>query len=248
MLHGFGANLFTWTKIRALLSVRNTIFAVDLKGFGDSPKPDDGAYGLHDQAASVLRLIERRGFEDVTIVGHSMGGGVALMVALELQRREPARRRRLVLIGSIGVPQRMPRFMAMLLVPLLGELMVNTVPPRRLVRHVLRACYFDRSRIENIFVEAYARPPGSRAGRMALLASVRQMVPADVASLIRRYSEIRVPVLLLWGREDRIVPLALGQALAAAIPGARLVVLDRCGHIPQEERAEATFAVLRDAL
>lgn len=65
---------------------------------------------------------------------------------------------------------------------------------------------------------------------------------------MRRCGEIRIPVLLLWGSEDRIVPLALGEQLETAIPGARLVVLERCGHVPQEEWAEATLAVLRDVL
>ena len=248
LLHGFAANAFTWAKIRAPLSMRNTVYAVDLKGFGDSPKPDDGAYTLRDHADAVLRLIERRNLTDLAIVGHSMGGGVAMLVALELQRRAGIRLRGLVLIGSIGASQPIPRMLVMLRLPLAGELIAWGVPPRTFIRAGMRSAYFDPRRIEPAFVEAYAAPLRTRAGRRAALATVRQTAPSDVDALFRRAGEIRAPVLLLWGHEDRVVPLSAGERLEAAIPGARLVVLARCGHIPQEEAPEATLAVLRGAL
>lgn len=248
LIHGFGTNAFTWAKIRVMLSLRNTVFAVDLKGFGDSPKPHDRAYGLHDQAACVLSFIERRNLQDVAIVGHSWGGAIALLVALELQQRAPARLRSLLLIDSMCGPQHLPRILTFLRIPLLSTLIVRLVPPVWLARFALLFSYRDPRKIEDAFVDAYAAPLRTRAGRRALLASAGQMHAADFESLMRRCGELRVSVLLLWGSEDRIVPLSVGERLEAAISGARLVVLDRCGHCPQEEQAEATLGVLREML
>jgi pimeloyl-ACP methyl ester carboxylesterase len=247
LIHGFGANAFTWAKIRVMLSLRSTVFALDLKGFGDSPKPDDHAYTLRDHAECVLRLVEQRGLTEVALVGHSFGGAVALLAALELQRRAPGRLRRLVLIGSIGAPQRIPPELQMLRTPVLGELLVAT-SPLWLVRAALLASYHDPRRIEDAYVEAYTAPLRTRAGRRALLRTLRQTTLGDLQALFGRCRELDVPVLLLWGRQDRIVPLAAAERLQAAIPGARLIVLERCGHIPQEEFADGTLAVLREVL
>jgi pimeloyl-ACP methyl ester carboxylesterase len=248
LIHGFGTNAFTWAKIRVMLSLRNTVLAIDLKGFGDSPKPRDRAYSLGDHAEAVLQLVERRKLDDLAIVGHSWGGAVALLVALELEQRAAARVRSLVLIDSMCGPQHLPRFLALLRGPVLGALIVGLVPPIWLARFVLLFSYFDPRKIEDAFVDAYAAQLRERAGRRALRATARGMISADFASLLRRCGDIRAPVLLLWGSEDRIVPLSVGERLAATIPGARLVVLERCGHVPQEEAAEATLGVLREVL
>lgn len=248
LVHGFGTNAFTWAKIRVMLSLRNTVFAVDLKGFGDSPKPNDRAYGLRDHAEAVLQLIERRKLDDLAIVGHSWGGAVALLVALELEQRTSTRLRSLVLIGTMCEPRHLPRFLTLLRLPLVNGLIVRVVPPIWLARFALLFSYRDPRKIEDAFVDAYAAPLRTRAGRRALLASAGKMRAADFESLMRRCGDIRVPVLLLWGSEDRIVPLSVGERLEAAIPNARLIVLERCGHVPQEEAAEATLGVLREVL
>lgn len=231
-----------------MLSARRRVFAVDLKGFGASPKPDDGAYGLHDHAEAVLGFIERRDLRDVALVGHSFGGGVALVVALELQRRDAARVGRLVLIDGLGWPQRPPPELLVLRTRLLGDLLVSSMPTRWLVRIALLLSYYDPRKIEEAFVDAYAAPLRRRDARRALRQTVQQTLPDHLEDLIPRYRGIAAPVTLLWGREDRVVPLASAERLKAAIPGARLIVLDRCGHIPQEECAEATFRVLREVL
>lgn len=249
LLHGFGANAYTWNKIRALLSMRHRVFALDLKGFGASPKPDDGRYSLQDHADAVMRFIQQRGLKELALVGHSFGGAVAFRVALDMQNGAGrARVGRLVLIDGMVWPQPIPTVFRALRTPGLGELMVFGVSPRWQVRLMLLGCYYDPRRIEDATVEAYAAPLRSVAGRRALLRTARQTSSADLRAMIARAEDIAPPVTLLWGGEDRLVPLTYARRLQAAIPSARLIVFDRCGHIPQEEFAEGTLAVIQEVL
>lgn len=245
LIHGFGASSFTWSKILFPLAAHCKVVTLDLKGFGRSQKPEDGRYSLRDQSAAVLRIIERLGLQDLTLVGHSMGGGVALLVAMALESGTPGRVRCLVLVDSIACPQPLPLFVVLLRLPVLGPLVLSLAPATWSVRTILRLAYYDARKIERVFVEAYAAPLRRRAGRAALVATARAMIPPDLDRLVARYRTIRSPVLLLWGREDRVVPLAVSACLRDAIPQARFVALDRCGHIPQEEWPDLTVSVLR---
>ena len=248
LIHGFGASSFTWSKIVSPLAVDHKVIAPDLKGFGRSKKPRGGGYTLRDQAAAVLRVIQSLDLNGLTVIGHSMGGGVALLVAMTLEREAPTRLSRLVLIDSIAYPQHLPHFMTILRLPILGSLILRLFPATWLVRYVLNFVYFDRRKIERAFVQEYAAPLRYRGGRAALIATARTIIPSDIDELVEQYRTMRTPVLLLAGRQDRIVPLGIARRLAETIQNASLRVLDRCGHVPQEEEPELTSTILREAL
>jgi pimeloyl-ACP methyl ester carboxylesterase len=248
LIHGFGASSFTWSKILPSLAVRHRVVTLDLKGFGRSRKPRDGRYTLRDQAAAVISVIKELDLSGMTVIGHSMGGGVALLVAMSLERQTPARLNGLVLIDSIAYPQRLPYFLTILRLRGLGWLIVRLVPANWLVRYVLAFAYFDRRKIDPAFVEEYAAPLRSPDGRAALIATARAIIPSNIGRLVEQYRKLRTPVLLLAGRQDRVVPLAIVRRLAEAIPNTRLRVLDRCGHVPQEEEAELTSTILLESL
>jgi len=248
LLHGYGASGFSWRYWAPRLAERGHVILVDLKGFGRAPKPDDGRYAPADQAELIQRLVETRDLHDVTLVGHSLGGGVALLTALGLHDAREGRLRRLVIVGGVAYEQRLPPFVGLAERPRLGSFLFRAVGPRRVVRSVLRGIVHDGSTVTEEQVRGYADPLDSREAVRALIDAARQIVPPDLDRLTRRYPEIDVPSLLLWGRGDRVVPLAVGERLASELPRARLHVLDRCGHLPAEERPDETFAVLADFL
>jgi pimeloyl-ACP methyl ester carboxylesterase len=219
---------------------------VDLRGFGLSNKPSNGGYALTDQAAATLQVIRELDLSGLTIIGHSMGGAVALLLALDLEQEARNRLHRLVLIDSIACRQRLPLFIALLRLPVIGRLAVRLVPASWAVRHVLGLAYYDQSKIEQAFVEAYAAPLRSRDARIALAATARALVPPNLDELTAQYRTIRVPILLLWGRQDRIVPLSVVTCLPELLPAPRLEVLDGCGHIPHEEWPQLTMPKLRE--
>jgi pimeloyl-ACP methyl ester carboxylesterase len=108
--------------------------------------------------------------------------------------------------------------------------------PRRLIRLVLRSIVYDKTAVTQGQIEGYADPLRSLQARRALLWAAAQIVPDDIDELALRYPEIDVPALLLWGRQDGVVPLRVGERLAADLPRAELHVLETCGHAPTEER------------
>jgi pimeloyl-ACP methyl ester carboxylesterase len=244
LLHGFGTSTYTWRYVVPDLAKNHRVISVDLKGFGQSDKPFDERYSVSDQAELIAQLIEDKDLRDLTIVGHSFGGGVALMLALEANEQLGGRIARLVLIDSIAYPQQIPTFFRLLHVPFVSQVGVRMVPPTVETRVALQIAYFDDSKIDPEEVEIYAAPLKTAAGKQAMINSARQIVPEDIEELSKRYNTITLPTLILWCDHDRIVPLDVGLKLRRTLPNSTLRLVDSCGHLPQEEQPEATLKLL----
>lgn len=241
LVHGFGGNRFTWRHWLPRLSEGHRVLLVDLKGHGASPKPLDGRYSPFDQARLLSEVIRDREIVDATLVGHSLGGGIVLASALELLDDASRRVDSLVLISATTQPQEIPRYIGWARKPILGQVFLRLVPPRTLMRWALRSIVHDPSMVTQDQIEAYAEPFEAWRDRKVLLQASRQIVPEDAESVVERYGSFPRPVLLLWGRSDAVVPVAMGRELEERLPDARLVVLDECGHLPQEERPGASL-------
>lgn len=245
LIHGVGGSTYSWRNIVRALARTHRVISVDLKGFGRSDKPLDRAYGLLDQVRLLNRLINRRGPHDLTLVGHSFGGGVALALTLALNATEPGMVRQLVLIDSVAYRQSFPLFVRVVQTPLLGEAGIYGSPPELVAYKGLLAAYQDPRKISFDTVRAYALPLYEVGGRHALLETARSITPTNLSTLIARYSTIHQPTLLIWCAQDSVVPLWVGRRLSRALPNARLLVLRGCGHVPQEELPGTTRSLIR---
>jgi pimeloyl-ACP methyl ester carboxylesterase len=196
----------------------------------------------------LAQLIEDRGLKNLTIVGHSFGGGVALVLALKADQRLKGRISKLVLLDTIAYPQDIPVFFRMLDMPLVSHIGVRMVPPALQTRIALRIAYFDNSKIEDDEVEAYAAPLRTAAGKHAIIHSARQIMPEGLDEISARYKTIKIPTLIMWCDHDRIVPLDVGLKLRRTLPNSSLRIIEGCGHMPQEEQPDATLSYLQDFL
>jgi pimeloyl-ACP methyl ester carboxylesterase len=248
LIHGFGTNSFTWRHVAPDLARDHKVIAVDLKGFGRSDKPFDERYAASDQAELLAQLILERDLHDLTIVGHSFGGGIALLLALEADTRLHGRISKLVLLDTIAYPQAIPVFFKLLDTPVVSQLGVRMAPPSTQVQLALRIAYFDNSKIAADEIKAYADPMKTAAGKHALIYSARQIMPDDADQITARYSTIALPTLILWCDHDRIVPVEIGLKLRREMPNATMRIIDECGHMPQEEQPEATMLQIRQFL
>lgn len=247
-IHGLGASLYTWRNMKAPLEANNKLFLVDLKGFGQSPKPRDNRYSLYDQADLIYQLILEHDLKNLTVVGNSYGGAVSLVVSIRLCAENPNRLSKLILIDSAGYDELIPWFVHLLRTPVLGWLVVHLSSNKKLAKTVLDESYYNDNLITAAQIAAYAAPLGMKNGKYALLKTAKQAIPKDFKKLIAKYPTISVPTLLIWGDKDKVIPIKIGQKLDAAIPCSKLTTIADTGHCPQEETPIPTIDLVKDFL
>jgi len=243
LLHGLGASIFTWRHITPSLARDHRVIALDLKGFGRSDKPLDSRYAAADQAALVAAFIRKRDLKGLTLVGHSFGGTVALLTALGLNG-ESGRITRLVIIDAPALKQDFGDAAEFLRAPGLPNV-TTTVPPEFLARLLLRYVSAPGRLLPESDIRGYAAPFHDLGSHHAFIATAQAILQANTRRLGARYGAIRQPTLLVWCRRDRVVPLATGRGLARRLPNARLKILSRCNHLPQDEVPKALLARLQ---
>jgi pimeloyl-ACP methyl ester carboxylesterase len=245
LLHGFGACAYTWRFLGPKLAEEHRVFTLDLKGHGFSDKPQDEKYAVRDQAEIVAAFTRDRNLQDAVLIGNSMGGSVALMTYFHLRDEKPSRIKGLVLIDSAGYPQKLPWFIRLARIPVLNTLGAGLLSPRFVTGMVLRKCYYNRDKITEEAIDAYAYY-GSLPGAVdAVRQTAKQIIPPDMEAMIAQYKTVRVPTLIIWGEEDKVVPLAVGRNFKRDIPDSELVIIPRCGHIPQEEEPLETRRLIQ---
>jgi pimeloyl-ACP methyl ester carboxylesterase len=240
-VHGLGANIFTWRHFTTPFSQNNKLILVDLRGFGSSPKPSTPHYSIEEHANDIYEIILREDLKRLTLIGNSLGGGIALLVALKLCELNSARLSRLVLIDAGAYEEYLPGYLK-LMRSFLGKLVVYLAPSKLAAKFVLRASYYDKDKITSEQINAYAEPIASEGGRYALLQTARYCIPTNSDEIITKLKDITVPTLILWGRQDSVIPLKVGELLAQDLPNSKLEVFENCGHIPQEEKPAETIA------
>lgn len=248
LIHGFGETSATWDRLVPELARRHRVVSIDLKGAGYSDKPADGRYRIADQAEIVRAFVKAQGLQRVTLIGHSMGGLIVLMAALQWQEDAHPPLDQLILVDSAGFPMRLPRLIATLRLPLIGPLIFYMANPDILARQILSKNYRDPTRVPDALVQAYAESMRSPGGRGALIEMTRQFIPKDVAALTSRYAALTAPTLLLHCARDPVIPVGQAEALRDALPNARLTVLPDCGHSPQEETPSAVLHAIEEFL
>lgn len=248
MLHGFGANKDTWNYVKPHLVSQYQVITLDLPGSGFTPNPEGRTYSLDSQAEFVQEFIEQHKLKRVTIVGSSYGGGIALLAASRYSEAGKSPISALVLIGSMAYKQKLPWYISLLRTPVINKLAAYLIPVHKLVMMVYRMSFFDHSRIPEDLAKSYADSLSSRESKNALMRMAKAIQPDEYREVAQKYSVIKMPVLLLWGEHDRVVPVWVGEKLQADLQDARLEVIKNCGHVPQEECPVETAEFLLDFL
>ena len=227
LIHGFGASLHTWEPWALKLAARHRVIRFDLPGSGLSLPDPTGDYSDPRSLRLVLALMDELGVPHASFVGNSIGGRLAWRFAAA----HPERVDKLVLVSPDGFASPGFEYGRKPKVPAVLGLMRYALP-RALLRKNLEPAYAEPARLTEATLTRYhdlLLAPGVRG---ALIARMEQTVLVDPLPLLRR---IRAPTLLLWGRQDRLIPFANAADYLRALPNARLVPLDDAGHVPQEE-------------
>jgi pimeloyl-ACP methyl ester carboxylesterase len=246
MVHGFAANLDAWEPWAARLGNEYRIITLDLPAHGLTLVPPGYRVSTEGQVEVVDELTRALHVDRFALAGNSMGGGVAWSYALAHPDRVDA----LILADSVGPPSGTrrkggPPAIFVLLGNPAGRAMLRQIDPRPLAERGLRQAYVDPGLVTPQLVDRYvdlALAPGHRA--LLLAAQDRPRTPVTARTL----QAIHAPTLVLHGAADTVIPLAAGQALAAAIPGSRLIVYPGVGHVPMEQIPDRSAADVRDFL
>ena len=242
LLHGSGPGVTAaanWRPVIPALSADRRVIAPDLLGFGGTATGEQRTYGRAAWTAHAVALLDALRIGTVDIIGNSMGGAIALSVAAA----RPAAVRRIVLMGAMGV--------AMALPPGLDAVWDYT-PGIEQMREVIGLFAHDRRLITDELVEMRYRAslsPPVRACWEAMFPAPRQRWVDDLALSGSELASVGVPVLMVHGRDDRVVPWQASSAqLLGLLPDSRLHVLSGCGHWTMIERTADFLAVVQPFL
>ncbi|BCG48368.1 Hydrolase, alpha/beta fold family [Citrifermentans bremense] len=250
LVHGLAARSEVWKDLVPLFPAdRYTLYLLDLLGSGESAKPRQADYSIRGHSRRLLCFLQREGLAGVTLVGHSLGGAVVLVAAVEaMLKGEAGVIGAMVIIGGPGYLQRLPLMAEIFQNRFAAALFIALYAPDIWIKVGLKMAYYDHSLIDREHIARYAPCYRDRESKRALVETCQSLVPVDQEVITGRYRDLALPVLLLWGRHDQIVPLSQGTRLEAAIQGSQLQVIEECGHNPQEEKPQVTFSIIEKFL
>ena len=236
LLHGLGDDLSVWEQTIPALTQDHRVWAVDQIGFGASDKPFIN-YRVSVLVEFLHGFCQRLGIKKATIVGNSLGGWVGAAFA----QAYPDKVEKLVLVGSAGY---WPKHFGVREMTREQLTKLNVTSLSR-YRELLKWMLYDETMLTDAFVEQAYTSQLKRNDGYAITQLIESILRGE-DRLDAKISQMRVPTLVVWGREDEATPLAIGGAFARDIPGAQQTIIDRCGHMPQFECAAAFNAAIRD--
>ena len=245
LIHGMAGTLENWQEVIEPLARHHTVIAPDLPGHGTSA-PGGGDYSLGALAAGLRDLLIALGRDRATLVGHSLGGGIAMQFSYQF----PEMTERLVLVSSGGLGSEVSRVLRAAALPGANLFIAATAGPGRTAGSAVARGLAAVGLRPNADVAEVARGYASLADpdrRAAFLATLRAVVSTNgqrVHAGDRLYLAEGVPVLIIWGEHDPMIPVHHGEQAHRAIPGSRLEIFDRVGHLPQLEAPGRFVAAL----
>lgn len=226
LVHGLGASSESWRDSIRYLARGYRVVALDLPGYGKSDKPRSD-YSIEYHVAALNDFIDALGAGKVALVGNSMGGWISAITALN----HPEKVSHLILVDSAGLRRDSTAFS------------VNLNPAtKEEMRALLLSLFADKAFVtEKLVNDQWEYRKDTRYTVQATLESLKTKLPL----LDDRLKNIKVPTLIIWGREDTLTPFTDAERFAKGIPGSKLVVLDNTGHIPQVEKPAAFYRAVK---
>jgi pimeloyl-ACP methyl ester carboxylesterase len=238
LIHGLGGSVERWIYNINSLAQYHRVYVMDLPGFGLAEKirvPLTFSHG----AQFIKDFMQVQGIDNASLIGHSMGGAITLQFALKF----PDKVERLVLVDSAGLGKELALILRLISLPYVGEYFTRR-GRKETVRPLLTRCVYNPTVITDELVEytyQHTIRPGANKCFLSTLrwiSNLRGQRADNVNSLVKNLTSIVAPTLVLWGKQDRMIPVAHAYVAKRGIPNAELCILDSCGHLPQLEHVE----------
>jgi len=246
LIHGIGQYVEHWASAITALAAQHQVYAVDLPGHGKTDKSLDISYTLDDLSQFVKDFMSALGIEKAHIVGHSLGGAISMRMVL----KQTASVDKLVLVDSGGFGREVSMMFRILSLPLLGAMLSR--PRLSGSAALLKMFVHNPATItDDIIKHNYQMGvlPGAQQSIMKTLrTNVNFWGQKYNSSDIRGITSITNPVLVIWGRQDNLIPVAHADIAAKGFPNVRVQIIDNCGHFPMLEHASEFNRLLLDFL
>lgn len=242
LVHGFTSNLFSWNEVMPELSSHYRVIALDLPGYGFSDKPEDVTYDYKLFSDSIKQFLDTKGIGKLSIAGNSMGGGTSIRFTLD----HPGMVEKLILVDSAGVKfEHSPILTVMFGTPGLNNFIFSIISEGLVKRSLKTCCYYNDDAVTDERAHLYTLPFRTEG---ALNAASKTVMQNDFGSLESELGNIQAPTLIVWGEKDLLIPATAAGKFNRLIPDSKLVMIEKCGHMPQEEKPAETTAAFIDFL
>lgn len=240
-LHGFLSSSFCYRCLIPKLKDQYQIVNIDLPPFGKSGKSIKYIYSYQNIAATVNELVDQLGLQDVILAGHSMGG----QIGLNMIHQRPDRYEKAILFASSGYLQRAKQsLIAMSYLPFFHRFIKNKLIRSGGVETNLEQVVYDHGKITDEMIHGYLQPFVESDEIFKGLKKLLRDREGDLSS--EALQEINIPCLLIWGEEDKIVPISVGRRLHKDLPNSKLKILKNTGHLIPEEKPEETCRLMKN--
>ena len=234
LIHGVAATIYTFNKLIPLLEEHFSIIAIDLPGFGQSEKSSSFVFSYQNYARVVAECIKYFDLNQVSIVGHSMGGQIALFTA----KLFPEKINKVVLLASSGYLKAANKAIIYCTYLPFFKYFIKREVHKKEVKDILKNVFYDHSLITKGHIDEFGKPLKEEGFYISLLRLLRYR-EGDLSS--EELKTIYKPALLLWGEEDIVVPVQVGHRLENDLPNAKLITYEKAGHLISEERPNEVF-------
>ncbi|MFG6497222.1 alpha/beta hydrolase [Fictibacillus sp. UD] len=231
LVHGFLSSTVSFRQLLPYLTKKYKVIALDLPGFGQSEKSTSFIYKLTNYGQLILDFLDQLHIQDVILIGHSMGGQICMHAA----KNSPKRIEKLILLGCCSYVKRASRsLIACSYLPLFTWGMRSWIQ-RKDVKQNLLSVLHDTKLVTEEMIESYKKPISEAAFIDSLIRLLRHR-EGDMCS--QELKDIQQPVLMIWGKEDQVMPVKTGYRLKHDLPNAELIVYEKCGHLLMEEKPQ----------
>jgi len=246
-LHGLGASIYTWKNLVPFFpSNKFKLYLVDLKGHGRSSCNPDDDYSILEQANMVLRFIAHINHTHLILIGHSYGGGIALIGKLKAHQ-DNYRIAGLVLIDPGVFVEQIPFFVKILNNPIKAQLSRIFFSPRTRAKVVLRTLYHNANLVTEDAINNYSKYYRNEQWNV-LVKAANTIIPEEYPQFLQNYSSVTIPTLIIWGEKDPIFSVELGYRLHSLLPNSDLKIVQNTGHIPNEESPMVVYTLIMEYL
>ena len=233
LLHGFFYDSYMWDRNIDVLAEQFKVYALDLWGFGYSTRePLDYGYPLYSE--QVLLFMDNLGIQRASLVGQSMGGGTAVWFCVHNRQRV----NKLLLVDCAGLPNALPLTGKFFNLPGVGEffLRLNTNFIRR--KNLADIFIHNKDLLTDSYFENVTRFHKIKGTMECTLTILRKQFFDTLSDQLQQLSQQDVPILIVWGRQDKAIPLQKGEEMHKILKGSRFEILDKAGHVPNYDRIE----------